>query len=183
MSNVEMETDKTTLFQCCRRYIKKSHAPIAIPVITFVSLLFLGNILINNPSMLDIEVQAIQQRLTKLDKDLEELRRGGNQTLALEQYRRKETIRKVCQKYGNPKGFQKIKSFIKDPKVGRISQQWPREVTHETNNLQYVLILQSETIYCFNHKAGSSTWMAAYSELVDDINFVRMTRKTQQYYK
>ena len=118
-----MDRDKNTLLsQSCRRGIMKSHAPIAIPIITFVSLLLLGNILINKTWMADIEVQALQQRLTKLDKDLNELRRDGNQTWALEQYRRKELVRKVCKKYGNPEEFQKIKSFILDPKVGNNSQ-------------------------------------------------------------
>ena len=100
-----------------------SHILIPIPVITVVCILLLANILINYPSMVDIQVPPIQQRLTKLDKDLEELRCGGNQTL--EQYRRKELIKKVCDKYGNPDEFQKVESFIMDPKVG-IVQKCPR---------------------------------------------------------
>ena len=95
-----METEKTTLLpQCLPQCNTKSHILIPIPVITIVCILLLANILINYPSMVDIQVPPIQQRWTKLDKDLEELRRGGNQTL--EQYRRKELVRKVCQKYGN----------------------------------------------------------------------------------
>ena len=103
--------------QCCRRCNTKSHAPIVVPVVTFVSLLLLGDIL-TKASMVGIKIQALQKRLTKLDKDLEELRRDGNQTWALEQYRRKELIKKVCDKYGNPDEFQKVESFIMDPKVG-----------------------------------------------------------------
>ena len=73
--------------------------------------------------MVDVEVQAMRQKLAKLGKDLEELRQGGNQTWTLEQYRRKERIRKVCEKYGNPRDFQQVKNFIMDPKVGKLFQR------------------------------------------------------------
>ena len=112
-----MERDKNLLPQCCQQHIAKFYAPIAIPIITFVAILFLGNILITNTSKLDIEVKAIQRRLTKLSNDLVELKNAGNHTWAWKQYQRKEHVRKVCQKYENPKQFQQVKSFIMDPKV------------------------------------------------------------------
>ena len=140
-------------------------------------------------------MKAIQQRLIKLDKDLADLRNDGNQTIldkglvkvrdkdnqtwAWEQYRRKELVRKVCQKYDNPKELQQVKSFIMDPKV-RVRA--PASLLQQSATYHHVLF-QSKTIYCFNHKAGSTTWMAAYSELVDDKDFVKMTRKNKQYYK
>ena len=74
--------------------------------------------------MVDVEVQAMRQKVAKLGKDLEDLRRDGNLTWTLEQYRRKERIRKVCEKYGNPREFQQVKSFIMDPKVGELFQRF-----------------------------------------------------------
>ena len=173
-----VEKDKIALLPQCWQFNTKSHAPIAVPVITFVSLLFLGYILTNNTSMVDIEAQTLQMRLTKLDKDLLELRCDGNQTWAWEQYQRKKLVRKVCENYDNPKEFQKTIHFIMDPKV-RIIQKCPCGKCYLPTSPNS----QSKTIYCYNHKAGSSTWMAAYSELVDDINFVRRVRKNELYYK
>ena len=136
-----METIKTNfLHQCYRRLITKSHAPIAIPVITFLCLFFLGDILINNDSMMDVEAQAMRQKLAKLGKDLEELRQGGNQTWTLEQYRRKERIRKVCEKYGNPRDFQQVKNFIMDPKVGKLFQRCLMYCTSKFSERNHLLL-------------------------------------------
>ena len=117
-----MEAIKANLLhQCCQRLIKISRAPFAILVITILCLLFLGELLVNNGLI-----------VAKLDKDLEELRYGGNQTWTLEQYRRKDRISKVCQKYGNPTEFQQVKSFIMDPKVGKFPEM-PLSLTVHLN--------------------------------------------------
>ena len=128
-----MEAIKTNLLhQCCQRLIKISRAPFAILVITILCLLFLGELLVNNGLIVDVEVKSLRHRLAKLDKDLEELRYGGNQTWTLEQYRRKDRISKVCQKYGNPTEFQQVKSFIMDPKVGKFPEM-PLSLTVHLN--------------------------------------------------
>ena len=38
-------------------------------------------------------------------------------------------------------------------------------------------------MFCYNHKAGSSTWLAAYAKLVEDTEFATMINKTHKYYK
>ena len=84
----------------------------------FVSLNALGNIL-NESSMAEINVQVIEKRLAELNKDLEELQHQyeRNKTWLLEQYQRKQLVKKVCNKYGNPNEFKKLATFIVDPKV------------------------------------------------------------------
>ena len=89
-----------------------------ITVAIFVSLIALGNIL-NESSMAEIKVQVLEKRLAKLNKDLEELQHQyeRNKTWLLEQYQRKQLVKKVCNKYGNPNRFKKLATFIIDPKV------------------------------------------------------------------
>ena len=109
-----MEKDKTKVqLQCCRQYTTWL-------IVAVVSLLFIGNILIKQLQEVDINFQTIQRRVSKLHEDLEELRGGGGtQALALEQYRRKKLVNKICKQNGSTKEL-RVKSFIMDPKVHKI---------------------------------------------------------------
>ncbi len=42
---------------------------------------------------------------------------------------------------------------------------------------------KSKTIYCFNHKAASSMWMAAYVKLHGDENLTKEITDSEHYYK
>ena len=104
--------------QWCARSKARFHVPIIITAVIFVSLITFGNIL-NESSMAEIKVPVIKERLAKLNKELEELLHQckRNQTWLLEQHQRKQLVKKVCNKYGNPTKFKKLTTFIVDPKV------------------------------------------------------------------
>ena len=86
-------------------------------VTIFVILIALGNIL-NESSKAEIKAQVIEERLAELNEDLEDLHQyKRNMTWLLEQYQRKQLVKKVCNKYGNPNEFKKLATFIVDPKV------------------------------------------------------------------
>ena len=41
---------------------------------------------------------------------------------------------------------------------------------------------KSKSAYCFNHKAASTTWMAVFTKLYGDKEFLEQAEKSQMYY-
>ena len=88
---------------------------------------------------------------------------------ALEQVRRRAVRKDVCERYKKRAFNQKYESTV--PMYSQKMRKF------------FLTDEKSKTIYCFNHKAASSTWMALFSRLYGDEQFLKELEESHAYYR
>lgn len=88
----------------------------------------------------------------------------------LQQAERRQRIRKVCSEYAQTRSDAKY--------FGNHSNY-----NQEVNRNSFLIEEKSKTVYCVNHKAGSTTWMAVLANVHGDQELLERMRVDNLYYK
>lgn len=86
----------------------------------------------------------------------------------LEQIRRQDVITKVCSRHRKKKSPEAY--------LGT-SSQFTQSITKH-----FLIEEKSKTVFCFNHKVASSTWMYFYAQVDHDPSFLKQLEKTGMAY-
>ncbi|TRY70203.1 hypothetical protein TCAL_09643 [Tigriopus californicus] len=87
----------------------------------------------------------------------------------LEQIRRQDVITRVCARHRKKKSPEKY--------IGT-SSQYSQSITKK-----FIIEEKSKTVFCFNHKVASSTWMTFYAKVDNDPRFLADMERTGMSYK
>jgi galactokinase/mevalonate kinase-like predicted kinase len=155
----------------------KGRKYLIVPLILFLYLMFVQILNLRQLQFLSSHQEAYEEHIDRLNQDIADLRdrirvdnEKNNSSPGVNfmteqdkvQEKRIQRIHKVCDKYQDQDyliyaGIKMKRSFVIDD--------------------------QSRTIYCFNHKAASSTWLSVYTSLYKDKSVVREIMQNTLFYR
>lgn len=94
--------------------------------------------------------------------------------MTLEQMRRRDRIKEVCQKYA---------SIDRQPKVWTRFRGVGQTYSQEINPNAFLIATVPHTIICYNHKVASSTWMAHFAKLLGNKVFWDQLSHSGKFYR